>query len=374
MNKKNILVWHWGRKGGAYKYGLDIIERLSLYNDINLHTSLSKQGEDYYSISKLNIKNIDINTYNNIFTAIISLLKVPLLISRLFKYIKDNKIDTIYCPSLHLWSFFVLPNVNKNKLNFILTLHDAVAHPGENKLFKKIWTRNAIKSARRIIALSEHVKSSIISEYNLDQGDLIEVVPHGAFDYSNGLAKPRDLPSKDKRQISLLFYGRIMEYKGIDILMEAYRIVKNQFPNLNLVIAGSGDFTKYKSKADKLEDLILHIRWIEEGEIKSLFDKSDILICPYIEASQSGSIAIALGFGMPVVATPVGGLIEQVTNGKTGLITKDTSPQSVADAIIKIISNRSLYRDLSVNAISESKNRFSWDSVAGDIYQILKSF
>jgi len=82
--------------------------------------------------------------------------------------------------------------------------------------------------------------------------------------------------------------------------------------------------------------------WIADTEITSVFSQADIVVLPYIEASQSGVFVVALAAGVPTVATPVGGLKEQIETGVTGLLAETVTPEGLAKAIADLISDATL--------------------------------
>ncbi len=343
---------------------------LTQSSGLDLHISVSRQGDDFEGFQQLSLPQLAINTYRNIPTALTAVARLPFIQRRFFRYLDENQIQVVYCPSLHIWSPFFLRGIRRRNVRFILTTHDAVAHPGENRLWKNWWIESAIRTAHSHITLSGYVKNKMVAQYGL-KSDQIHVIPLGAFDYSEGKALPRKLPVN--RPCRLLFYGRILEYKGIGLLLEAFRLLKQRYPDLNLTIAGGGDFSPYQDAADKLDGIDLRIGWVEESDIARLFQQSDILVCPYIEASQSGSVAVALGFGMPVVATSVGGLSEQVIEGQTGFLAEETTPESIAAALDKLMSDPDAYNRCSVNALKDARSRLSWGTVAKRVHKLLIS-
>lgn len=83
-------------------------------------------------------------------------------------------------------------------------------------------------------------------------------------------------------------------------------------------------------------------RWLQHREFKSILPRYDVVAVSHIEASQSGVVAAAFGAGLPVVATPVGGLVEQVTTGVTGIIAESVSASALATALRTLVDDRSL--------------------------------
>src|SRR5207244_1723917 len=101
-------------------------------------------------------------------------------------------------------------------------------------------------------------------------------------------------------------------------------------------------------------DVHIDTRWVPEQEIKSIFERVDIVVTPYVDASQSGIIPLAYELGLPVVATPVGGLPEQVVDGMTGVLVSNVSGPALAAGISRLLADPLLYRRCSQGAIDVS--------------------
>jgi glycosyltransferase involved in cell wall biosynthesis len=99
-------------------------------------------------------------------------------------------------------------------------------------------------------------------------------------------------------------------------------------------------------------------RWVPDTEVAALLDQADILVLPYSEASQSGVLVTGLAAGVPAVATPVGGLREQIVSGTTGILAEAVTAQSFADAIATLMSDSELYTRCSAGAIAAAENTY----------------
>jgi glycosyltransferase involved in cell wall biosynthesis len=99
-------------------------------------------------------------------------------------------------------------------------------------------------------------------------------------------------------------------------------------------------------------------RWLSHEELAQILSDHDVAVAPYVEASQSGVIAAAFGAGLPVIATPVGGLVEQVVDGVTGLICGAVTPGAIADSIGRLAEDRALLARL-IAAVAATRNQRS---------------
>ena len=126
---------------------------------------------------------------------------------------------------------------------------------------------------------------------------------------------------------------------------------------MQLGVAGSGDIgSATRLKLDELGAEVIN-RWIDESEISPLLSRYDALACAHVEASQSGIAATAFGHAMPVVAMPSGGLLEQVIEGKSGVMARASNATAYADAIRRLAIEDELYDSITRNLIATRAER-----------------
>lgn len=140
----------------------------------------------------------------------------------------------------------------------------------------------------------------------------------------------------------LLFFGLVRSYKGLEDLLGAVALLKDEM-TLHLVIAGEfyDPVEKYEQRVDELgirDRVMIRNRYIENECIPAFFHAADVLIAPYRTASQSGVVSIARAFALPAIVTDVGGLPEMIADGKTGLSVPPSSPGELASAIRRFFS------------------------------------
>jgi glycosyltransferase involved in cell wall biosynthesis len=103
---------------------------------------------------------------------------------------------------------------------------------------------------------------------------------------------------------------------------------------------------------------------IPDEQVAQLFQEASVVVCPYIEASQSGVLALANAFGKPVVATTVGGIPEMIQHGKTGLLVPPRDARSLAEAVVTLLQNHNLRQEMRRHALQQSQTELSWASIA----------
>ena len=173
-------------------------------------------------------------------------------------------------------------------------------------------------------------------------GDRPRCAPHQPGQYGR-FGSGTDSPT-------VLFFGRIWQYKGLEYLIRAEPLIAAEVPDLRIVIAGEGeDFTRYRRLMVHPERFVVHNEYVTEEQCRTLFRQASLVALPYIEASQSGVIPLAYTFKKPVVATTVGGLPEMVDDGRTGYLVPPRDEQALASAIVRLLRDRPLCRHMGLN-------------------------
>ncbi|CUT07532.1 Glycosyltransferase involved in cell wall bisynthesis [Candidatus Kryptonium thompsonii] len=172
----------------------------------------------------------------------------------------------------------------------------------------------------------------------------------------------------------LLFFGYIREYKGLDLLLKSMNLVLSKFPVKLLVVGEFYEDPKryYKIVEEEgIEDFVVFkSEYIPNNEVKVYFSASDLVVLPYVSATQSGIVQIAYNFNKPVITTNVGGLPEVVIEGKTGFVVEPSS-EKLAEAIIKFFE-WDLAETFSKN-IENVKEKFSWEHLVQVVEELSRN-
>ncbi len=364
MTKPNILIWQWGRRGGGPRYTFELARALIAQGEMNIHLSLSRQSEIFAEFQPLNVPAHNIDTYYGLISFLLSIFRLPFVRYRFWRYVKEHNIDLIVGGMSHVWNVPILIH-RRSKVPYLMVLHDALPHRGDDVPLRYAFLKREIEDSDGIVALTEHVRNILCNEYGYPAARAW-VAPHGVFPYG----KPTEKQTGGK--LRLLFFGRIMPYKGLDLLLEAYAVLRQEQCPVELIIRGSGDMTPYAVQLKKLDGVTIDHRWIKEEEIGPIFQRADIVVLPYHAASQSGVIATAYAVGVPVVVTPVGGLVEQVKHEQTGLIAAAPNAAAIADAIRRLIHEPALRDHCAKGARDEAETTLSWSSIAGQFTHAVK--
>ena len=234
---------------------------------------------------------------------------------------------------------------------YALTVHDALPHPGDLAPSRRVRLirRELRRHAGLVFVHSQRIADALGAAGEV--GGEIEVVPHGI---GETLVEP--LP----RRPSLLFFGRISHYKGLDVLLDAMPAVWKRRPDVSLTVAGEGSVPAHPSLADPRVEL--RAEHLPEESVPGLFAASSCVVLPYREASQSGVGSEAKRFGRPVIATSVGGLPELI-GSDCGRLVPPGDADALATAIVEVLDTPGLMERMSARA-AESAEEASWSNVA----------
>lgn len=200
---------------------------------------------------------------------------------------------------------------------------------------------------------------------------LADAAIHRALLPAFTIATPAD-PAASRARLGLpadapvaLFFGFVRPYKGVMHLIEALPAAIEAVPGLRLVVAGEfwDSVESYRARAAALgvaDRVHFDDRYVPNEEVGTYFAAADLVVMPYVEASQSAVATLAVAFGLPIVATRVGGLPEVVIDGETGLLVPPADPAALAEAIGRVLGDAELRAHLRAG-VAGARERFGWD-------------
>ena len=272
---------------------------------------------------------------------------------------------------IRYWLPFMAPSlgtiagiIRKNKHTKIICLADNII-PHENRPGDHLLTNYFLQRIDGLIAMSR----SVLADAQTFRKQLpVDYCPHPLFD-NYGDRLPMDLAKQilqlDVNTHYLLFFGFIRDYKGLDLLINAFADQRlRKFP-VKLLVAGE----YYSSpepyleliKKNHLEDLIeLKTYFIADQHVNIYFSAADMVVQPYKSATQSGVTQVGYHFNKPMLVTNVGGLSEIIPDGKVGYVTEPDS-RKIADALVDFYTNDRM-AEFEAN-MADEKKKFSWSNM-----------
>jgi glycosyltransferase involved in cell wall biosynthesis len=213
------------------------------------------------------------------------------------------------------------------------------------------------------------MRQQLARRFRLNIGK-IDVIPHGELgSLYRKLAHAAGLPPKPREAQTILFFGRIWPYKGLRYLLEAFAIVKQTLPDACLIIAGKGDdLEANQQRIDLLQDVEVLSDFVPPERVAGLFERSNVVVLPYVEASQSGVSAIGFTLGTVVVASRVGGLADSIQDRRTGVLVEPRNPVALAAELVSILKGSQEQQRIREQAQQAGENDMSWTRVAERVF------
>lgn len=243
--------------------------------------------------------------------------------------------------------------------------------PHERRIGDKAFTRYAFRPVDAFIVQSGTVERELKAFH---PGARYALVAHPVYEiFGSGIPKAQAreaLGLADERVI--LFFGYVRRYKGLHILLDAMPAILKAL-KVRLLVVGEfyDDEQKYRHqiKENGLQDaVVVHSDYVPNEQVNLYFSAADVVVLPYVSATQSGIVQIAYQFDKPVIATDVGGLSEVVLNDQTGFIVKPDSPPEVADAVVRFYNGRR--EQEFVRNVHEEKKKYSWENLVEAIERL----
>lgn len=274
----------------------------------------------------------------------------------------------------------------------VLTAHNVNAgrRDGSDSVLNRATLKIQYNFADHIFVHTEKMKQELIERFGVRERS-VTVIPFGV----NNAIPRTDLTRSEARQRlsicesekTILFFGNIAPYKGLEFLVEAFRDIVKWRSDCRLIIAGRprrgdekylNDIRQVISREIPPEAVIQRIGYVPDAEAELYFKAADVVALPYVDIFQSGVLFLAYSFGLPVIATDVGALREDIVEGQTGFLCKPCDSRALAATIKRYLeSSLSEQLDSRQREIQDHVNRrHSWDLVSEitrDIYaELLK--
>lgn len=253
----------------------------------------------------------------------------------------------------------------------IICLADNII-PHEHRPGDRLLTNYFVQRIDGLIAMSRSVlKESKSFRENLPLG----FCPHPIFD-NYGEKLPVDM-AKQKLGLDpafnyLLFFGFIRDYKGLDLLLQAFADERlRKFP-VKLLVAGEyysspEPYLQLIQEKNLSEFVVLRTDFIPDHEVNLYFSAADMVVQPYKTATQSGVTQIGYHFEKPMLVTNVGGLSEIIPDGKIGYVVEPDS-KSIADALVDFYESER--GELFSKNVVEEKKKFSWSNLVNTFWSV----
>ena len=292
-----------------------------------------------------------------------------------YRAIRDWEPDVLI---VRYWMSYFGPSLGyitrkmKKHCKVISILDNVIPH--EPHFFDEPLTKYFLKGSTGSVTLCEAVSKDLL---NIQPDARYTVIQHPLYSHF-GQKLPREIAEErlglEHGKKNLLFFGLIRDYKGLDILLEAFRMLPGY--DWQLIIAGEpyGSFDKYQKIIDTIpenERIRMSLKYIKDSEVTDYFSAADVAVLPYRSATQSGISSVAYHFEVPMIVTDVGGLKETIGDTGTGLVSPEISPEAICKEILRFFSNPAI-KERCISNIRIEKERLSWKTFACRLTEFIR--
>ncbi len=322
-----LLVWQWGRRGAGPRYALELARALREVPDVTVTLSLSTGAE--IMAGGLADCDLPLPTYAGLAGWARRLACIPFEAPGLARRLRALRLDGALCAMPAPLDLLMAAALRRAGVPYAVAVHDATLHPGDILPMQGVLQRRLLRGASALVALSSHVAAQLAAQA---PGRTVLRARLSPLDYG----RPSTAPMVHGGTLRLLSFGRLLPYKGLDLLADALARVG---PGRIVVrVVGSGPESATLDALRGLPGVTVDNRWVPEAEVGALIGWADALVLSHREASQSGVAAAALAAGRWVVATRVGGIAEQL-DGAPGARLCEPEVGSLAAAIASLVDD-----------------------------------
>lgn len=267
--------------------------------------------------------------------------------------------------------YLALEILNLKKRAIIIEFHEVV-DPLESsilpvRIYSKVMGRLIRRLATGYVTHSNSDKELISKNYGIEK-EKMEVIPHGIYDHYKRIE--RNIAKSKvgiKEEFAILFFGLLRPYKGVKYLIKAYeRLPEDFIKKSRLFIVGEtweDKESKELAKESKFGNKINVVdRYVRDEEISLYFSASDVLVIPYTRASQSGVAHIGMAFGMPIIASEVGGLEESLGKYEGTVFVQPESAEDIVKALRYVFDEKREF---------EAPEELRWKDIAKKWFELV---
>lgn len=320
-----VLIWQWGRRGAGPRYAAELARAFGEDADTRALLSLSV-GAELLQTDDPPACALPMATYASMGGFGARMLSGPVLVPRLVRWLRRERVDIALCAMPAAMDLLMAAALRAAGVPYVVVVHEADLHPGD-RYAAQIWLQGLlVRGAAGVFALSTHVAGRMQAKGMLE-GKRLMMAAHPPLHYGTGLP----VPGAHGGRRRLLSFGRLLPYKGLDLLADGLALLGAR-DDLEVQVVGSGPESPELDRLRAMPGVTVENRWVSEDAVGALLGWADGLVLSHREASQSGVAAAAIAARRWVIATRVGGLEEQLGTERMALLCSPTAA-SLAEAI-----------------------------------------
>lgn len=368
-----ILSSFYPYRGGIAQFNANIFEELGKSDDVKAF-SFSRQYPDFLFPGKTQYVTPDDEAVAVESEALLDTANPFTYISTARK-IRDWDPDVLV---VRYWMSYFGPSLGyvcrhmRPRCKVIMIADNIIPH--EPRFFDKPFTRYMLSGVDGVISMCGEVDSDLL---RFKTGKPHVIQPHPLYSHFGEKLAREDAEKRlglESGKKNILFFGLIRKYKGLDILLDAFAGLGDEY---QLIIAGEpyGSFDDYQRQIDAsgaADRIKVFPEYIKDSEVKTYFSAADVTVLPYRSATQSGISSVSYHFELPMIVTDVGGLKETIGDRGTGLVAEEVSVECIRKEIVSFFSDESI-RESCIARIREEKERLSWKAFADGLVKFAES-
>ena len=327
-----IIVWQWGRRGAGPRFAAALAGHLDLLDGTRAFLSLSNRAEILRGKAPPRC-DLPVATYAGWAGFALQALRIPVMVRPLAARIARLRPDLAICAMPGPLDLLAASALRRLGVPFVVVVHDADTHPGDGLPLQMALQRALIGRAQGVVALSDHVAARLLSQGLAGRaaGRKLLRATHPPFVFGPEPAAPM----AHGGPLRLLSFGRLLPYKGLDLLADALAVLG---PRADIVtrVVGQGPPSAALDRLRAMPGVTVENRWVAEDEVGALLGWADAVVLSHREASQSGVAAAAVAARRWLVATRVGGLVEQLADQPLAILC-EPSAAGLATALATLL-------------------------------------
>jgi glycosyltransferase involved in cell wall biosynthesis len=370
-----VCAHFFPRVGGAEAYVLNIIKFLNEKYDVDVVVVCSASDDNYYKEEYLH----GIKVYRIPYSFKISSTPINIFWTDMLNSIIDKEMPDIlngHLPVPYI-ADIAARIANKKNIPYVLTYHNDLTgyNPIVRLLSRCYYTfigNKTLEISKKIVVTSPFYASS--SLYIRKYTDKLEIISPGVDTNIYNI-----LDNMDKDRNSILFVGQLnkeSQHKGLSYLLDAINIIRHSIPTVKLIVVGKGNYVDHYKMLVRSMGLTDNVKFmgLRQGkELAMCYNRSAVLVLPsYNRAEGFGMVLIeAQACGTPAIGTMIGGIPYAVKDGETGILVHPKNSKMLADAILKIITNENLLKEMGRKGCKRVREEFSWEKSSDKMFEIL---
>jgi len=364
--------WFLPTPGGVAVHTYELSKKLlGMGNEVHIITSRTERvstTDKKYELDGITVhrlcgfKATRLGLLFNVFT--------PFKLKELFK---QEKFDVVH--GQHIFTPIPLTATTVGKVmhprvDCVVATSHSTCSAGLERFVLKLWKQplhRTLGNVDRLIAITKAVAEVAVKV--VDKSKIV-VIPNGV---DTDKFSPTNKGILDVDGPVVMSIGRLVQVKGLDVLIKSVPEITKEFPKTTLAIIGEGKMKKKLIELAKKLGIEKHIRLLGERkphEIPSLLASCDIFVLPSLKEAQGRVLLEAMASGKPTIGTRVGGILDTIKDGENGILVEPNDPMGLANAIKRLLGDEKLCKRLGENARRIAVEKYSWNKVAKQTYEL----